>query len=547
MKASGRNWMLVLIERDKRERCWPLKDGITKVGRDPANPIYLRHESVSRHHAQVNCGETGVSIEDLKSRNGVTVNGVPRQKAVLQPGDRLKIGRFELDLVAGVPSEHSSQDLAKEEDPQEITLAQDTRLPVEDRELHTLYHICSWFTEGGEVDEVAPKCLRLLLEAFRSQEAQLYAADGRLEAFASLRADKPVFKLAAFLAERFQASPEAVSIQGETIARHQQRVGRFNYLVGPLRPTQSRLERPPFLMLLRPADSLDFTRADRVLLQLICQMWVRGQARANQVQDLRRENAHLKQKTGAPQLLGVSSEMERLRFRARKAAPTKVTMLVLGETGSGKEVVAHFIHQNGPRKDGPFIKVNCAAIPDGLIESELFGHVKGAFTDARDDRKGKFAQADHGTLFLDEIGEMPLSVQAKVLRAIENGEIEPVGSERVLPIDVRIIAATHRNLDEMVRRREFRQDLFYRLNVMAVPVPPLREHLEDIDLLAGHFLERFCDENGLAEMSFAPEALTELKSRPWPGNVRELRNVVQRCAASAERPIIAAEDVLLQI
>jgi transcriptional regulator with GAF, ATPase, and Fis domain len=224
-----------------------------------------------------------------------------------------------------------------------------------------------------------------------------------------------------------------------------------------------------------------------------------------------------------------------------------VSLLLAGETGSGKEVVAHLIHEHSARPEGPFVKVNCAAIPDGLIESELFGHVKGAFTDARNDRKGKFALADQGTLFLDEIGEMPLAVQAKVLRAIENGEIEPVGSDAIIRVKVRIIAATHRDLEEMVRRKEFREDLFYRLNVMSLPIPPLREHLEDLDLLAAHFLESFCVENGLAEMSFAPEALDELKRQAWPGNVRQLRNVVQRCATSAENPLITAEDVRLHI
>ena len=239
--------------------------------------------------------------------------------------------------------------------------------------------------------------------------------------------------------------------------------------------------------------------------------------------------------------------MEKLRAQALKIAPTNVTLLLAGETGSGKEVVAHFIHEHSARPEGSFVKVNCAAIPDGLIESELFGHVKGAFTDAQGDRKGKFVLADQGTLFLDEIGEMPLEVQAKVLRAIEDGEIEPVGSDSVIRVKVRIIAATHRNLEEMVRHGEFRQDLFYRLNVMSLRVPPLREHLEDVDLLAARFLELFCAENGLAEMSFAPDALIELKRQVWPGNVRQLRNVIQRCATSAEKPLITAEAVRLQI
>ena len=438
------------------------------------------------------------------------------------------------------------QTLPVEKETEGLTLTQGALLPSENRELHTLYCVCSWLTEGVEEQEFVHKCLRLLRETFEAQEAQLYKADGSLQAVVSEDGDKPAIRLAAFLAERFQASPEATTIEGCSITRHQQRAGQFNYLVGPLRPVASGQERPPFLVLLRSTERLDFTRADRVLLQLICQMWVRGVARAVQVQDLRRENAHLKQKAGIPTLLGGAPKMEKLREQARRAARTNVTVLLSGETGSGKEVVAHYIHESSSRRDGPFIKMNCAAIPDGLIESELFGHVKGAFTDARGDRKGKFAQADQGTLFLDEIGEMPLSVQAKVLRALENGEIEPLGSETFTRVNVRIIAATHRNLQEMVQRGQFREDLFYRLNVMLVPVPPLREHLEDMDILAAHFLERFCAENGLAEMSFSPEAIAELKCHAWQGNVRELRNVVQRSAASAEAPVISREALRQQ-
>jgi two-component system response regulator HydG len=302
-----------------------------------------------------------------------------------------------------------------------------------------------------------------------------------------------------------------------------------------------------FLVVVRPADWPDFTRADRVLLQLICQIWVRGQARAIQVQDLHRENAQLKQKAGVSMLLGDSPATKLLRERAAKSAATNVTVLLHGETGSGKEVVAQFIHQHSPRKDEPFIKVNCAAIPDTLIESELFGHMKGAFTDARRDRKGKFAQAHNGTILLDEIGEMPLSVQAKVLRAIENREIEPVGSEAIVNVNVRIIAATNRDLLEMAKAKQFREDLFHRLNVVPVTVPPLRERLEDIGLLAAHFLEQFCLENGLAEMSFAPDAISQLQRYSWPGNVRELRNVVQRCAASAEAALITGEALKSQL
>ena len=528
---------------------WVLREGPTQAGRDPTNPIQLADPSVSRHHAEFSVGDKGLTLRDLKSRNGTIVNGVPRQRAALQPGDRIKIGRFELELAVGALPPRPGLPATLKPAPAKALSGADehtvlfTRLPPAQRELFTLYHVCFWLTDGTEEKEFIARCLRLLLETFQAQEAHFYSGGGELESCALKDGVKPSLKLAAFLAKRFQQCPEAVEIPGASVARHQQRAGQFNYLVGPLRRTEAAPEPAPFLVLMRSAAWPDFTGADRVLMQAICQLWVRGQARAMQAQDLRQENAKLKQSAAAPALLGGSPAMEKLRERARRAAATNLTVLLRGETGSGKEVLAHFIHQNSPRNGGPFVKINCAAIPDTLIESELFGHVKGAFTDAQTDRKGKFARADQGTLFLDEIGEMPLAVQAKVLRAIENGEIEPVGADAAQRVNVRIIAATHRDLRAMVQEKQIREDLFYRLNVMPVPVPALRDHPEDIEVLAGHFLSRFCSESGLAELSFSPEALAELRRHNWPGNVRELRNIVQRCAVACEPPVITPQTV----
>lgn len=205
-------------------------------------------------------------------------------------------------------------------------------------------------------------------------------------------------------------------------------------------------------------------------------------------------------------------------------------------------MAAQFVHEASPRAGKAFVKLNCAAIPEGLIESELFGHVKGAFTDAKADRDGKFQQADGGTLFLDEIGEMPLSVQAKVLRALESGEVEKVGGRGPKKVNVRVLAATHRDLPALVKAGRFREDLFFRLNVLSLRVPPLREHLEDLPALAQGFLDRFAQDNGLAMMIWSEGALNVLAAHGWPGNVRELRNIVQRCAALAANAEIGAEE-----
>ncbi len=209
-------------------------------------------------------------------------------------------------------------------------------------------------------------------------------------------------------------------------------------------------------------------------------------------------------------------------------SPSEANVLLLGETGTGKELVAQAIHQNSPRVQGPFVVVNCAALPETLLESELFGHERGAFTGAVSRKEGRFVLAHRGSLFLDEIGELSLTTQAKILRVLQTREFEPLGSTRTAKVDVRIIAATNRNLDAMVREGRFRDDLFYRLNVFPIVLPPLKERLEDVPLLAEHFLRHYRKKNHRAVQVLAPEVLQAFRSYPWPGNIRELENVIER-------------------
>jgi len=227
-------------------------------------------------------------------------------------------------------------------------------------------------------------------------------------------------------------------------------------------------------------------------------------------------------------MVGESPALRRLRAEIEQAAPSNGRALIFGENGTGKELVARAIHVGSLRASGPFVEVNCAAIPEELIESELFGHVKGAFTGALAARKGKFELADGGTLFLDEIADMSLKTQAKVLRALQEQRIEPVGGAGSVEVDVRVIAATNKDLEEEIREGRFREDLFFRLNVIPFRVPPLRERPEDVPLLARHFMELLSAEHGRRPRSLAPEALAALAQLPWPGNVRELRNIIER-------------------
>ena len=229
-----------------------------------------------------------------------------------------------------------------------------------------------------------------------------------------------------------------------------------------------------------------------------------------------------------PGVLGVSHRMKEIARLLVLVAPSDATVLLLGETGTGKELVAQAIHMNSPRRQGPFIVVNCAALPETLLESELFGHEKGAFTGATAKKEGRFLLAHHGTLFLDEIGELQPSTQAKILRVLQTREFEPLGSTRTVKVDVRIIAATNRNLETMVQQGTFRDDLYYRLHVFPITLPALRQRLDDLPLLTDFFLQRFREKYQRPIKTLAPEVLQAFRRYPWPGNIRELENTLER-------------------
>ena len=243
-------------------------------------------------------------------------------------------------------------------------------------------------------------------------------------------------------------------------------------------------------------------------------------------------------------LIGGATAMRRLRETIDKAAPTHATVLITGESGTGKELVARAIHRLSQRRERPIVQVNCAAIPEELIESELFGHEKGSFTGAVRKQMGKFVAADGGTIFLDEIGDMSARTQAKVLRVLQNGEVEPVGAERTIQVDVRVVAATHRNLEEEIAAGRFREDLYYRLNVIPIRTPALRERLEDVLLLVEYFVRRYADENNYRGKEIRPDALAHLQALPWKGNVRELKNLVERLLILAPGDQVTREDVV---
>ena len=544
MLRAVNNPTLVLIAPGQPRTTFPLAGGVTTIGRSPENIVVLNDASVSRRHAEIEVSPDRVTLRDHQSRNGVQVNGVPRREAVLQPGDKLHIGKVELQFSAGfvrpVPAAP-----AKPGDPSALEATRHHRAALpdqqQDRHLAALYHLCFRATDSAGPGDAEQQLLELLLDALRSKLAQYYSADCKLAFTAAEEKMRTTPKFAPYLLEKFQQLPESAAYTPGDLSRFQQKLGDWHFLVAPLRPAGGPPgEAVPVVVLLRPADWQEFSAGDRTLLNAAARLWPRG-----------REAGAAPAKSAAPAqadkdlpgLMGDSPVMQALRTRLDRIAATKATVLITGETGSGKEVVAQYLHDHSPRTKAPLIKVNCAAIPAALMESELFGHAKGAFTDARSDRQGKFQLAHGGTIFLDEIGELPLPVQSKLLRVLESGEVEKLGSERASKVDVRILAATNRDLRAEVKAGAFREDLLYRLEVASAPVPPLREHAADIPDLAKHFLKAFCAENGITPPEFERAALTALQKHGWPGNVRELRNVIQRLAMDADGALLTAAAV----
>ncbi len=299
------------------------------------------------------------------------------------------------------------------------------------------------------------------------------------------------------------------------------------------------------------ADAVESTRAgafdflekplsrDRVLLAL---------RNALEQSNLRAENERLRELVGsAPRMIGSSATFTRVVEQATMAARSDARILLIGESGTGKELLAAHVHRESPFSSGPFVKVNCAAIPTELIESELFGHEKGAFTGAVSARRGKFELADGGTIFLDEVGDLHGASQAKLLRVLQEGEFHRVGGEQPIRVSVRVIGATNRDLEEMVAQEKFREDLFYRLSVVPIRVPPLRERVEDIAPLADYFLDEFCVRNNFRARKIEPEVYAILSRYPWPGNARELRNAVERMAILTPGETLASSSVPVEI
>ncbi len=563
---------------------YPLMPGLRHtVGRAPDNRIVLRDDLCSRYHAELFEDAGGWAVRDMGSLNGSAVNDERvKRDAPLRPLDRVRFGRTlmlfvqTLDQLPDLPPGPARPPGHAEG--LEITrrlgrtkyLAQPPAPPAEATvnltsgdqaargptaaTLAVLYRLALDMAEAQTVAELAEQAIAALLTATPAEVGAVLALkDGReLEpvAYRTQTESKATYhKVSQFVSQEVLSGKQA--ILAEDIARDAHLRNRES--LAELRATSLicapvladgqtlglvHLYRTGAGPRLNPED-LEFALA---VAHQLGAVWhrLRRQAGLTLENQVLRDQLRLES-----EMVGASPSLKHVEQQVARVAATRATVLVRGESGVGKELVARAIHFNSPRKDGPFVTINCAALTETLLESELFGHEKGAFTGATERLIGKFEAADGGTIFLDEIGEMAAATQAKFLRVLEGQPFERVGGNTPIKVDVRVVAATNRPLEESVRAGTFRKDLYFRLQVVQVDVPPLRDRAEDVGAIADHFLKRFVRETGRKVKGFTPAALKKLEGYHWPGNVRELRNVIERAVALGGGSMIEEADIWL--
>ncbi|HWS98733.1 MAG TPA: sigma 54-interacting transcriptional regulator [Pyrinomonadaceae bacterium] len=537
-----------------------LTEDETSIGRESANRICLSDPSVSRRHCTIRREGDLFKVTDLESLNGTFVNDVPVKERYLEHGDRLRLGdyTFSFLLEEGDAPAGSSTVLLDEgrlstgTNTLQVRIADAFHLMA--RDLSALMKIATTINSVRGLEAVQRQLLELIFEVVPADSgAILLTEGGGAEEFSSVfgldRQSGPnkTVRVSRTITDRVLS--EGVSILSNDV----QESGAFDeaesliasHIQALLCVPLMLFDKPQGVIYLYASDPL--TRFDKDHLQLLTA--IAGIAavaleNASHVEWLESENQRLQDDIQIERnMIGESPRMREVYQFIARVAPTNSTVLIQGESGTGKELISRAIHLNSPRKGKAFVAVNCAALTETLLESELFGHEKGAFTGAVAQKKGKLEIADGGTLFLDEVGEMPPVLQVKLLRVLQEREFERVGGTRTLKVDIRLIAATNRDLEEAIRQGSFRQDLYYRLNVVSFSMPPLRERREDIPLLASYFVQKYADRCNRRVRGISSEARARLISYDWPGNVRELENAVERAVVLGTTELILPEDL----
>ncbi len=573
------------------------------IGRAPTNQIVVKDERASRAHAEIFFSQEHWVLRDLDSRNGTLVGETPvRGDHALEPGEIVRVGHsqlaFVLDLAAAFPDSSGilrkgdqrndetilavagddSHVLGVTAEPTTIThrrnqtrflapaVEDEVAVPKVGRAAAQLCRLAFELAKAPDVTSVSRVALGglfegtqvdagavLLLPRFMTTEPTA----GDLEIIASRSDTETNYqRVSNFVATTVLREGEAVlarNVMGDSALTGRDSKGEFHatsILCAPIRKNDRALgvihlystrdERMP------DPDDLEFTLAVADTLAVALENLSRRIELAENLTQIRTENLQLREKLGVEsEIIGASLIMGKVQREIARAAPNRATVLVRGESGVGKELVARAIHFNSPRKKGPFVCLNCAALSESLLESELFGHERGAFTGATERKIGKFEAADSGTLMLDEIGEMSPTIQAKFLRVLEGHAFERVGGSEPIQCDVRVIAATNRDLEKAVAEGVFRRDLYFRLHVLEIAVPALRKRPDDTPELVQHFLAKYNAETGRKIRGFTPEAMEHMLRYRWPGNVRELKNVVERAVVLSRGDYIDVEDLAL--
>jgi two-component system, NtrC family, response regulator HydG len=522
-----------------------LPEGEYCVGRQPTNDLQLEDNAVSRRHCLFVRSADACTLKDLDSRNGTFVTGTPVTEQQLQPGDEIRIGGsvfcYLVDANAAPPTEKqaarsSTHELRFEES---LYLSSDeyTILPPSARALHdlrTLLRVSTMLhsfrglhdTTSAPAGEILRSHLTsLLMDLIPATRAIIFIPGAN-----SREDDTPnPSVLDRALRERVVVWEEAADFDAPS------------YLAAPLIVRGE----VAAVVYLESADSEHrFDEGHLQLLTAVAGMAAVAWENATILGWLQEENDRLQSELKTEHgMVGVSEKLRDLQRQIAKVAPSNSNVLILGESGTGKELIARALHRNSLRAPGPFVAINCAALTETLLESELFGHERGAFTGAVTQKKGKLEVADGGTVFLDEIGELSPLLQAKLLRVLQEREMERVGGTKTIRLNIRVLAATNRDLDQAAQKGEFRRDLFYRLNVVSLKAPALRDRPEDTLPLAEHFAKKYAAECGRKIVGLAPEARAYLQSYAWPGNVRELENAIERAVVLGSADMVLAEDL----
>jgi two-component system, NtrC family, response regulator HydG len=563
------NPRLVAINGSKKGATFPLSGTEVTIGRESANSISLRHASVSRRHCVIRQVGDEFKIADLDSYNGTFVNGIPVKEQTLSHADQVRVGNIALVFLVEEGEETTSGHLVRLDDSNPVlessklidseallhqTESALVELPKHERtarDLGVLLKIATRINRLRRTQELVREILDSIFEVVPVDRGAILLTQGdkefsslygkhRLEETSPVHVSRTVVERVmqeglALLANDIKTSETLRTAESLVAARIS------SLMCVPLIVFEKILG----VIYLDTTDPI--VRFDEGHLQLtagIAGIGAVSLENARQIEWLEGENSRLRSTLAIEHnMIGESPAIRDVYQFIQRVAPARSAVLICGESGTGKELAAHAIHVNSPRATQPFVPINCAALTETLLESELFGYEKGAFTGAIGSKDGKLAVANGGTVFLDEIGEMTLPMQSRLLRFLQDHKIEKLGSTRSIKLDVRVVAATNRNLDEAIKLGTFRADLYHRLNVVKVTMPPLRERREDIPLLASYFAEKYAKECKRAINGIAPEARAVLESYYWPGNVRELENAIERAVVLGSSDLIGLEDL----